>query len=260
MPLARTVAARLPSATWPVGRRALCAWKGLGDARFTARTGVELPPADLRFFVGSVDRERYVEIGRRCAADIVAGLGSIGRRWSDFDRALDFGCGTGRTLAALPGGGPTIIGADRHERCIAWCREHLPGTFIRNDRLPPLEIDDGAVDLAFAVSVFTHLHDDEQFAWLAELGRVVRPGGVLLASVHGRSTHGVLTADEAAELEREGIVTRPARALHGVFDDYVNTYHDERYIRERWSEWFDVAAYLPRGMNDHQDLVVLGRR
>ncbi len=39
----------------------------------------------------------------------------------------------------------------------------------------------------YSVSVFTHLDERGQFDWLAEVRRVLRPGGVALLTVHGEA-------------------------------------------------------------------------
>jgi ubiquinone/menaquinone biosynthesis C-methylase UbiE len=41
-------------------------------------------------------------------------------------------------------------------------------------------------DLVIPYSVFTHLTREVQKAWLAEMRRVIAPGGLLIASVHGQ--------------------------------------------------------------------------
>src|SRR5262249_14848680 len=49
----------------------------------------------------------------------------------------------------------------------------------------PLRYRDASFDLVYAFSVFTHLPESLQLAWMGELRRVLRPGGYLLISLHG---------------------------------------------------------------------------
>jgi 2-polyprenyl-3-methyl-5-hydroxy-6-metoxy-1,4-benzoquinol methylase len=251
----------MPRRAMPVIRRLHCRLKGLGDGAYVARTGYQfLPPAELRFHVGSVDRENYVQIGRRCADDLTRAIGSVGRDWTEFNSLLDFGCGCGRTLAWLRDLGPTLHGVDLHAGCVAWCAERLDfATVSVNCAKPPLAFTDRSFDLIVSLSVFTHLDEDDQFTWLDELHRVSRPGAVLLLSTHGAHAWQSLSADDARTINRRGILVKEAHALWGVFEKYYNTFHSENYLRSRWSQRFRVLSFIPRGLNDHQDLTILAR-
>ncbi|MFE2248961.1 class I SAM-dependent methyltransferase [Streptomyces lavendulae] len=98
------------------------------------------------------------------------------------DRVLDAGCGTGRALTPLRAAvGPsgTVLGVDLTERMLAAAREagrDADGTLLLADvaRLP---LRDGTLDAVFAAGLIAHLPDPA--ANLAELARVVRPGGRL---------------------------------------------------------------------------------
>ncbi len=259
MSVLRRVSRALPPWTAPVLRKAYCMAQGWGDARYLARTGcAALPPAELRYHVGSVRPADYERIGRRCAEDLGRALGTLGRELGSFAHALDFGCGSGRTLVWLRDQGPRLSGTDLHEGCVEWARKRLAFAEFRTNRaLPPLPYADATFDLVFSLSVFTHLDEADQRAWLAELRRVSRPDAVLMLSVHGPSCTADLAPAEAAELEARGFLALPARGLWGVFERYFNSYHLEPWVRRVWGEQFRVRAYLPRGLNGHQDLYVL---
>jgi ubiquinone/menaquinone biosynthesis C-methylase UbiE len=51
--------------------------------------------------------------------------------------------------------------------------------------MTPLNFADQHFDLIFNHSVVTHLDEKYQDAWLAELHRVTKPGGILLLTVSG---------------------------------------------------------------------------
>jgi len=261
MSLLRRVIHALPPWTAPPLRRAYCALQGRGDAAWVARTGCDfLPPAALRYHVGSVQPDDYARIGQRCAEDLERALGAVGRDLSSFEHALDFGCGAGRTLAWLRDRGPRLSGTDLHAGCIDWARARLGFAEFRVNRAsPPLDYPDASFDLVFSFSVFTHLDQDDQRAWLAELRRVSRPGAVLVLSTHGPTCTKDLSPAERAALEAHGFLALPARGLWGVFERYFNSYHLEAWVRRVWGESFILRAALPRGLNDHQDLYVLER-
>jgi SAM-dependent methyltransferase len=54
-----------------------------------------------------------------------------------------------------------------------------------NGEQPPLPFADASFDLAFSVSVHTHLAESSAGTWTDELGRVIAPGGILLVTTHG---------------------------------------------------------------------------
>ena len=72
-----------------------------------------------------------------------------------------------------------LWGADIDERHISWCNTHLPRSlkFLQiPPNMPHLPFGDGAFDLIYAGSVFTHI-DFCAYAWLAELLRILNKNG-----------------------------------------------------------------------------------
>ncbi|HEV7933055.1 MAG TPA: class I SAM-dependent methyltransferase [Actinomadura sp.] len=98
-------------------------------------------------------------------------------------RILDAGCGSGPLSAALRDRGAVVTGIDASAGMLALARRRLGDDVALHladlrDRLP---FDDGAFDDVVASLVLHYLED-----WgptLAELRRVLRPGGRLIASV-----------------------------------------------------------------------------
>ena len=98
-------------------------------------------------------------------------------------RVLDFGCGAGQLVVAGRAAGLDITGADSFyagsdARAEAEAAGLLGGAVveIRNGRLP---FPDGSFDLAVNNQVFEHVGDLD--GSLAELYRVLRPGGAMLS-------------------------------------------------------------------------------
>jgi SAM-dependent methyltransferase len=224
-----------------------------------------VPPAWLRFRVGgSAELAHFLAVGERTARDIRAALAGAGVEADDFADVLDFGCGCGRTLLWMARGdapGTRWHGTDIDAEAIAWCREHLPfGRFAVNPALPPLDAADGAFDFIYAISVFTHLDADRQDAWLAELRRATRPGGVVLLSVHGEGCAEGLPEDDRRALRRDGFLFARVGSTSGLFPDwYQSAYQTPEDVRTRFGRQFGVLAHVPRGINGHQDAVVLRR-
>ncbi|MFF2658131.1 class I SAM-dependent methyltransferase [Kitasatospora sp. NPDC058032] len=98
---------------------------------------------------------------------------------------LDYGCGYGRLageLAAL--GFSDVEGVDVAPELVARARAEQPAARFSVLTDPPrIERPDGAYDAAFLFAVLTCVPDDAaQEALVAELHRVLRPGGLLLVS------------------------------------------------------------------------------
>jgi SAM-dependent methyltransferase len=67
--------------------------------------------------------------------------------------------------------------------------------------------------LIYALSVFSHLDEPLQRAWLAEFRRLLRPGGLLVLSVLGERLRHRLSAEEQSRFDRgELVVQRPRMA------------------------------------------------
>ena len=45
--------------------------------------------------------------------------------------------------------------------------------------------------------------------------------------------------------------------LDGLPDFYQDTHHSRAYIEDTWSKYFTIIGYVERGMNKHQDAVIL---
>ncbi len=225
--------------------------------------GLPVPPAMLRFRVGeTASVDSFFAVGNNIARIIQAALESTGKTMEKFNSILDFGCGCGRTLTWLAKSipGKTFYGTDVDESSIRWCQIHLPfATFSTNVLLPPTTYQEATFDLVYAVSILTHLNEEYQLRWLAELYRIIKPGGLLLLSVHGKHCWHGLSHDDLRILEERGFLFKTSSKLHGLLPDWYHTaYHSREYVMRTFSSSFRVLAYMETGLGN-QDLVVLER-
>lgn len=178
---------------------------------------------------------------------------------------LDWGCGCGRIgryWRRWVGG--RLVGADADAEAIGWCQENLPGAdwlAIRPE--PPMPLTAGSVDVAIAVSVFTHLEPGAERRWLRELARVVRPGGALLATIFADPAwflHPRPPADFLRWQREERFDFGPSPEMAGVLAGYRGVSHTHGWLHRHWTEFFEVLDIVAGGIGGYQDIAVLRRR
>jgi SAM-dependent methyltransferase len=98
-------------------------------------------------------------------------------------RVLDAACGTGRYSEWLAAHGHEVVGVDASPDMLAKARAKLPQARFEVGDLAALPLPDASVDAALCALALVHLPDLRPA--LAELARVVRPGGrVVVSDVH----------------------------------------------------------------------------
>ena len=224
-----------------------------------------LPPPLLRFRVhGALEQGGFIRKGQACNRDIRALLESVGRDLSSFNHILDFGCGCGRVLRYFHDRPAScqLSGTDIDSESIAWCATNLKlATFKVNEAMPPTSYAADTFDLIYAISVFTHLDEEMQFAWLRELKRISRPGGMLILTIHGEFAQATVQESIKAQIAETGFAFQVGQTgrfkLDGLPDFYQTAYHSKAYIYEKWSQFFRIEKYAERGISGFQDAVIL---
>lgn len=213
------------------------------------------PPEHLRFRVhGGRDLEGYLSVGQRISQDIEQLLGSKIKLPANA-RVLDFGSGPGRVVTWLRANHPEwkIFATDIDDEAIAWARGALAkvATFECNPSMPPLDHADESFDFIYSISIFTHLPEDMQSAWLKELARVIRKGGCVLLTTHGEH---LLPA--SVKMPDKGFFYSVGPGTDGLPGFYQTSFQTPDYIRKEWSKFFTIEHILPRGLAGHQDFIV----
>lgn len=238
-----------------------CAYSDIVRAGFRS-PGASVPPSLLRYKVSeSIDTELFLDVGERTAATIERTLNDTGTSLHAMKKVLDFGCGCGRTLRWLIERFPhsQFFGTDVDEMSVRWCQKHLNATVSVNGNHPPLYFQDSLFDCVYAISVFTHLNEQYQRMWLAELRRVLRPGGLLLVSLHGLGSLQCLAPEDKEMLRTHGLLFKQSSKLHGIHPTWYQTaFHTEDYVVRAWSAYFSVLEYKELGLG-YQDVIVLRR-
>ena len=237
-----------------------------------------LPPERLRTLVGGPLENGFLEGGASAFRLINRLTRDADRPLTELSSVLDFGCGCGRVLRYFLPHADRIecTGTDVDTNMIEWDRGNFPfGEFVVQRSTPPVALEDRRFDLIYAISIFSHLTEADHLAWLRELRRLLRPNGLLIATVHGR--HALRAASTEAEklavLQVSGAELATAAASlddrHYAFikqplshldpDHYGITFLDDAYVARHWSELFDVVSYTEAALDAWQDAVVLRR-
>jgi SAM-dependent methyltransferase len=173
-------------------------------------------------------------------------------------RVLDFGCGAGRTLKHFraEAGRAEFWGVDIDATSVELLRDTVcpPFHVMKSGDMPPLELETGSFDLIWTISVFTHLTDNS-IPWLLELHRLLRPGGLLIATYMGQWTSELL-AGEPWDENRVGM--NVLRHNHPASDGAPLTLISDWWLREHWGRAFDVLHIEPNVHN--QSWAVLAKR
>ncbi|MEZ5963214.1 MAG: class I SAM-dependent methyltransferase [Planctomycetota bacterium] len=225
------------------------------------------PPDDvMRRASGSAAQHYWRATGIKAANDFLRILG----KHTDLARARTFfewGCGSGRLTKHLIDRLPhaRVSGADIDVEAVQWAGANLGGTFTPCKTEPPLPYPDNSFDALCALSVCTHLTERHQDAWLPELRRVLRPGGLCALTTHGEFAARWIF-HRPGEYERvmasgffDGLADH--NLTHVASGDYYrSTFQTREWTTRRWGQWFEVVDFVQAGINNFQDVFVLRRQ
>lgn len=195
-------------------------------------------------------------------------------------RVLDFGGATGRVSRhfLLSGAASEIVIAETNPRYVDWINrffgKNAKGVLVGNKPVFPLP--DHVFDLAFGISVFTHIDADE-IVWLRELVRVVKPGGYIYMTIFSEqgwsnaelgflrsivdsphfptprnpqvaniNKYYAAAAGGALPAERFSVRT----SLNII--NHCNTFHSTDYIKQVWGQFADIQRIV---YGQHGDLL-----
>jgi SAM-dependent methyltransferase len=198
---------------------------------------------------------------------------------------LDFGCGWGRMMRFFLRDlrAADIWGVDVANEMVSFCIQLFRhGQFRQVPPSPPTTLPASTFDVIYAYSVFSHLNEAVGLAWVEEFARLLRPGGVLVATTQGRSFLGF-----CEQLRQQGNPASPwEEALARSFTDlaanlaaydrgeflhaptgggierpssfYGETLIPRQYVERQWtrhlefSEFRDDPVLPPAGAHRHE--------
>jgi SAM-dependent methyltransferase len=105
------------------------------------------------------------------------------------DAALDFGCGVGRLTQALAPHFAHVVGVDISSAMIRAAERFNPDadrcSFVHNAAEDLRVVGSSSIDLVLSFIVLQHMRPSLAEGYVAEFGRVLRQGGVLVVQVPG---------------------------------------------------------------------------
>ncbi|CAN7468659.1 class I SAM-dependent methyltransferase [Phyllobacterium sp. LjRoot231] len=199
-------------------------------------------------------------------------------------RILDFGCSWGRYLRYFWRDvySHNLMGVDTDPDVLKISQDlKVPGVLSRIEPNGFLPYESASFTHAFSYSVFTHLPENISLHWIAEIARVLKPGGVFVFTVepprfidfvasipldaefkwHRGLRAALGDPDEAREkAERGELVYLPTGGGdYRAADVYGDTVIPEIYARSRWIELFEIVEYIDEPSKFWQAVVIARR-
>ena len=150
----------------------------------------ERVPSDIaaqlqRFYDGEMRDRASRPLGDERTDRVTAFLAQCRER--GLQSVLEVGCGAGRDGLLLAKGGLEYVGVDASREAVTVCREL--GLVATQGSATALPFEADRFDAAWSMSTLMHLPGNDLAQALAELRRVVRPGGMVEIGVWGHTSN-----------------------------------------------------------------------
>jgi len=227
---------------------------------------------DFMFLNGSPQEiASYAERARNVLALIEEALGAAHKTFDDVDDWLDFGCGYGRVIRFLVERVPPqqIFASDVVKEGVDFCRSEFGVNPIYSLR-DLTAVQRGSFDFIYAVSVMTHLNEQNSVAFLRLLGESLNQGGIAMFTTHGQwsiENAGLYGPEYDA---RKTEIARAVRERGSAYlrypyepDDYGIAWHSREYVESTIAElhrgMMTPLMFKPHGLDGHQDVFAFQR-
>ncbi|RYD53591.1 MAG: class I SAM-dependent methyltransferase [Sphingobacteriales bacterium] len=202
-----------------------------------------LPEPYMIYETFRMDYARYYTSGRETATEILQAVASF----TDLRGKviLDWGCGPGRVIRHFPALLPDTrcYGSDYNPAYVRWCAANLPEIhFEPNGLTPPLPFADQQFALVYALSIFTHLSEENHFLWMQEILRVLEVGGLFYFTTHGQITRQNLLPAEQEQFDSgKPVIRGQVKEGHRMYA----TYHPESFVKSLFEGRATLMQHAP---------------
>lgn len=242
------------------------------------------PPPDVQFrFAGSSGDETM-----RDAFNIYRLIKNLASQHLSrpMRSVMEFGSGWGRIIRCFSRDidRQNLQGIDCMPEAIDICKATNPyAQFQLVDPFPPTVVASDSFDVVYAYSVFSHLSEDAHMRWLVEFKRLLRPGGLLIATTRPREfivacqkareegeqrswAQGLVVAfpDTSEALARfdRGEFLYEAVGGGGVLDAsfFGETCIPRQYVVANWTKFLEFVDYLDDRALCLQNVIIARKR
>ena len=222
-----------------------------------ARQSPLVPKDEFRFGYSIGNAEEYLAWGKY-DHDLIINHIKESNLYSEKLTVLDFGCSSGRVLRhfepEIENHNWKMIGCDIQASAIESMRADNWSNgfeFFTSSTLPHLPLEDNSVDVIYSFSVFTHtkyLWD----AWLLELKRVLKSGGVMIHTVHLEEAWKYYYENRDQKWVRDSqspaVYNSPEMSVDYLFHGDASVsqvFWRESVLLNYWSRYFSEIEVLP---------------
>ena len=236
------------------------------QTRFTGSAGDKTLTAGFSLY------RLFKEIAKNCGKPLGPSL-----------QVLDYGCGWGRiirffmkdvTPSNLWGIDCVDMAIDNCVKTNKWCNFQLVNPF------PPTDLPGESFDLIYSNSVFSHLSEDAHLRWLEEFHRVLKPGGLVIATTwprdlilrcaqiraqkehfpwqRGLSLSFMDTEQALADYDNGEFCHSPVGGGEQLSSSFFGeTCISKKYVMNHWTRLFQFADYIEDPRRSPQNIIVV---